>query len=76
MIACSKLTIFLPSSLSTSIWLEAVKRPVPLITVTLRCLARPARPPVSFLTMPSFHSRSLSMSIEGVVKLMPWSAIS
>ena len=76
MIACSKLTVFVPPSASTSSWLTAVKRPTPLTTVTLRCLARPERPPVSFLTTPSFQPRSLSMSIDGSEKPMPCAAMS
>ena len=39
--------------------------PVPVTTVTLRCLAMPARPPVRRLTTLSFQPRSLSISIFG-----------
>ncbi|GJE59992.1 hypothetical protein MPOCJGCO_2101 [Methylobacterium trifolii] len=75
MIAWSKpITVFLPSC-STSTWFGLTKRPVPRTTVTLRCLASPTRPPVRRLTTPSFQSRSLSMSICGAVKLMPWEAM-
>ena len=59
---------------STSSWLSEVNRPVPWTTVTLRALARPDRPPVSFLTTPSFQPRSASMSTVGAAKLMPWCA--
>ena len=77
MIACSKLTVLLshprprPSS-----WFGAVNLPMPRTTVTLRCLARPARPPVSFLTTPSFQPRSLSMSTCGAAKEIPCSPMS
>ena len=57
--------------LATSSWLSEVNRPAPWTTVTLRALASPERPPVSFLTTPSFQPRSLSMSIVGAAKLRP-----
>ena len=72
MIACSKETV--TGALSppfTTTWFGAVKRPVPATTVTLRCLARPASPPVRRLTTPSFQPRSLSMSMEGAAKDRP-----
>ena len=63
MIACSKLTVL---ACRRPIDLELVRRGEPAdaaTTVTLRCLASPARPPVSRLTTPSFQPRSFPMSI-------------
>ena len=72
MIACSKLTVFLPPlASSTSSWLSEVNRPMPETTVTLRALARPESPPVSFLTTPSFQPRRASMSTVGAANLTP-----
>ncbi len=51
------MTVVLPSC-STAIWCGLTKRAVPVTTVTLRCLARPPRPPVRRLTTPSFQLRS------------------
>ena len=45
---------------------------MPRTTSTLRALAMPARPPVSFLITPSLKPRSSSMSICGAAYLMPW----
>ena len=77
MIACSKLTVrLLPSGRSTSSWFSEVNRPTPWTVVTLRALASPARPPVSFLTTPSFQPRRRPTSISGVAKPRPCSLIS
>ena len=64
MMALSKVTVVLPSAPSTS----SVFGPVnlkPFTTWTLRILAMPARPPVSWLMTFSFHRRTLSMSVWG-----------
>ena len=65
-----------PSASSTRSWCGEVNCPSPRIVVTLRCLASPARPPVSRLTTPSFHARRLSTSMSGAPKRMPCSLIS
>ena len=76
MIACSNPTTVLPSSPATSRWLGEAKVPYPVTTLTLRCLARPARPLVSRPTTDSFQARSLSRSTAGSGKVRPCSAIS
>ena len=57
---------------TTSTWCGSRKLPTPVTTSTLRALAMPARPPVSFLTTPSLKPRRASMSISGAAYLMPW----
>ena len=77
MIACSKLTVVVaPSSAVTSTWFIEVNPPVPETVVTLRCLARPASPPVSRETTPSFQPRSASRSMVGAAKVSPLPDIS
>ena len=77
MIACSNpTTVRDPSSAVTSRWLGEANAPSPVTTLTLRALARPARPPVSRLTTDSFQARSLSRSTAGSPKASPCSAIS
>ena len=72
MIAASKDTVVVvPSGPVTVSMLGEVKVPVPTTVWTLRCLARPARPPVSRLTTPSFQPRRASRSMVGVVKVSP-----
>ena len=51
--------------------LGEVKVPVPTRVVTLRCLARPARPPVSRVTTPSFQPRRASRSMVGAANDEP-----
>ena len=53
-----------------------VNVPVPTMVVTLRCLASPARPPVSRPTTPSFQPRRASRSMVGRAKDRPCAAIS
>ena len=60
-----------PSGPATESMLGVVKVPVPIRVWTLRCLARPARPPVSRLTTLSFQARRASRSMVGVVKVSP-----
>ena len=56
MIALSKPIVVSPSAVATSsTWSEA-NSAAPCTTVTLRCLARPASPPVSRSTTESFHA--------------------
>jgi hypothetical protein len=50
---------------TTSRWCGSRKLPTPVTTSTLRALAMPARPPVSFLTTPSLKPRSASTSTPG-----------
>ena len=66
MIACSKPIVVVPFAPATSSWLGEVNLPTPWTTWTLRCLARPASPPVRRPTTPSFQSASLSRSISGL----------
>ena len=72
MIALSKPIVVSPT---VSTWSEA-NVASPWTTVTLRCLARPARPPVSRPTTESFHAPSAARSICGSPNEMPCSAIS
>ena len=66
-----------PRPSSTAIWLGPVNLPAPCTTLTLRCLASRARPPVSLADhVVSFQPRSLSRSICGLPKRRPWAAIS
>ena len=65
MMALSKVTVVLPSAPSTSRVFGPVNLPKPFTTWTLRILAMPARPPVSWLMTFSFHRRILSMSVLG-----------
>ena len=60
-----------PSGAVTLTMFGEVKVPVPTRVVTLRCLARPVRPPVSRVTTPSFQLRRASRSMVGVVKVSP-----
>ena len=71
MMARSNVIVLFPSAVLTRTDVGDANVPVPVKTVTLRCFASPARPPVSFLMMPSFQPRSLSMSIDGAVKAIP-----
>ena len=72
MMPCAKAIV----SPSTSSVCGPVKRPVPSTTRTSRCLAIPARPPVSRPTAPSLNARTPSRSISGAPKRMPWVAAS
>ena len=71
MMQCLKPTVFVPSSPSTESTFGDLNVPVPRTTSTLRCLASPVSPPVSFSTTESFQPRSLSTSISGSPKLIP-----
>ncbi len=72
MMHCSKRTsVRLPSVPATSISLADTNVPVPATTRTLRCLAMPARPLVSWPTTLSLYERSLSSAIFGFPKSMP-----
>ena len=71
MIALLKRTTRAPSAVSTRRVLAEVNLPSPYTTLTLRCLARPVRPPVSFLTTPSFQPRIAAGSNVGAPKLTP-----
>ena len=71
MIACSKRISFVPSAVWTSISCGDTNRPVPVTVRTLRALAMPARPPVSWPTTLVLKLRSLSRSIFGAPKLTP-----
>ena len=61
----------MPSGAVTESMFGEVKVPVPIRVWTLRCLASPARPPVSRVTTPSFQPRSASRSMVGAVKVSP-----
>ncbi len=63
-----------PRVISTSRWFGSRKRPTPRTTWTLRAFAMPASPPVIRPTTFSFQARSLSRSICGSPKPMPWAA--
>ncbi len=67
MMQCVK-SIVVPS---TSISFGEVNFASPVTTLTLRCLARPSRPPVSLPTTSCFQPRSLSRSISGSPKVTP-----
>ena len=69
--ALSKVTIFSPSAVCTARLLGEVNFAVPRTTCTLRCLASPARPPVSLPITLSFQVRMASMSIFGLAKVTP-----
>jgi hypothetical protein len=72
MIAWSNETVVVaPSGVVTCSMFIAVNRPTPTIVVTLRCFAKPARPPVSRDTTPSFQPRSASSSIVGAANDNP-----
>ena len=72
MIAESNETVVVePSGAATESMFGEVKVPVPTRVWTLRCLARPARPPVSRVTTPSFQPRRASRSMVGAVKVSP-----
>ena len=60
-----------PSGPVTVTMFGEVKVPVPTRVVTLRCLARPVRPPVSRVTTPSFQARRASRSMVGAAKASP-----
>ncbi len=72
MIAWRKATEVVPSAVSTSSVWAPVNVPSPVNTWTFLCLARPARPPVSFSTAPDLKSRTPSRSIDGSPKSRPW----
>ena len=72
MIAASNDTVVVvPSGPATETMFGEVNVPVPTTVCTLRCLARPARPPVSRVTTESFQPRSASRSIVGAGKDSP-----
>ena len=64
MIALTKRMTFAPSAVSTRTVLGEVNWPSPVTTVTLRCLARPVRPPVKRLTTAYFQPR-IAVEVEG-----------
>ena len=68
MMQCSKPIVVAPSAPSTVRTFGEANAPTPCTTSTLRCLARPTRPPVSCATTDSFHPRSPSRSISGSPK--------
>ena len=76
MIAFLKPTTLAPSLVCTVIVLAEENAASPVTTCTLRALARPDKPPVSFLMMLSFQPRSASISISGADILTPKCAIS
>ena len=65
---CSKRIRWRWSSCLSSMTCGLRNLPTPRSTSTLRCLARPASPPVSLATTWFFHERSLSKSICGARK--------
>ena len=71
MMAFLKAMIFVPSVVSTLSELDDVKAPLPCTTCTLRALAKPERPPVSFLMTLSFQPRSELRSISGLPSFTP-----
>ena len=64
------------SSPSNWIVVELTKDPFALITLTLRFLARPAKPPVNVLMTFSLRARTLSMAIFGEEYSTPHSSVS
>ena len=72
MIAASNDTVdVVPSGAATETMWSPVKVAVPTMVVTLRCLARPVRPPVRRVTTLSFQARSASRSMVGAGKASP-----
>ena len=71
MIALLKRTTRAPSAVSTRRVLAEVNLPSPITVLTLRCFARPVRPPVRRLTTPSFQPRMAAGSKVGAPKLTP-----
>ena len=76
MIAWSNDTVVVPLPFATLSSLGPEKLPTPWTTCTLRCLARPARPPVSLPTTVFFQAASFSSSIFGSPKTTPLALIS
>ena len=76
MIAASNDTVLDPSGPVTVSVFGPVNTPVPTMVVTLRCLAKPASPPVSRVTTPSFQPRRASRSIVGAANDRPCADIS
>ncbi len=76
MMALSNETTLRPDAVSTASWFGEMNAPTPVTTSTLRCLASPLRPLVSFPTTEFFHAASLATSMESSPNTIPCSAIS